>query len=254
MQDGDDNDGLIQRFQLLIWPEKPSRWSYEDRPKDTAAFEMAEAVYRRLATLDPERPVRLKFNREAQSHFADWLTNLMDVRLRNEELHSSLESHFAKYRSLMPSLALLFSLADGNMESVGLEHCKQAESWCEYLMGHAKRVYASKMDPAYSAALALKGKLERGQIGGDTGKFTVREVYRNEWRGLTRPEQVRAALRVLEDYSWVRPDDTDNEFAEEIGIKVRGRHTETYILNPKVLRRSNAFAERGSLETNNALA
>ncbi len=28
LHDGPSNDGLIQRFQLLVWPDSPADWSY----------------------------------------------------------------------------------------------------------------------------------------------------------------------------------------------------------------------------------
>jgi len=43
--------------------------------------------------------------------FIEWLAEL-EAKIRGDELHPALVSHLSKYRSLMPSLALLFELAD----------------------------------------------------------------------------------------------------------------------------------------------
>ena len=236
MVDGQSSDGLIQRFQLLIWPDKPTRWTYEDRKRDAEAFKEAEEVYRRVASLDADNPLRLKFSEEAQGFFQEWLTDLVDVELRDEELHTSLESHFSKYRSLMPSLALLFSVADGNLETVGVEHSKQAAAWCTYLQGHAKRVYASRIDPAYSAAVVLSRKLEKGLLGAPKDEFTFRELSRKQWAELSRPEQARAALEILEDHNWVRRETRKSE-AVRFGLLNGGRPSEIYRINPAVLKR-----------------
>jgi len=48
----------------------------------------------------------------AQELFDGWRADLKH-RLRAEEDHPVLLSHLAKYRSLLPSLALLFHLIDG---------------------------------------------------------------------------------------------------------------------------------------------
>jgi hypothetical protein len=248
MTDGQSGDGLIQRFQLLIWPDKPNKWVYEDRKKDTHAFEKAEEVYRGIASLNSQNPLRLKFSEEAQSVFQDWLTQLMDIELRDEELHTSLESHFSKYRSLMPSLAMLFSLADGNRETVGVEHTRQAVAWCTYLKEHAKRVYASRTDPAKSAAIVLKKKLEKGLLGDAKGTFTFRELCRKEWAELSRPDQARAALGLLEEDNWVRKESRKSD-AVRADLVNGGRPSEKYRINPKVLGRlQHSGAARGTRE------
>ena len=149
----------------------------------------------------------------------------------------------------MPSLALLFALADGSGDQVGLEHSIQAEKWCEYLMAHARRVYSARIDAGYSAALILKTKIEKGLLGDPKGRFTVRDVYRNEWRELSKPEQVRAALTVLEEYGWVRKDDDEDPMADALGLPKPGRPSEIYILNPKVLLRSRHGNGVGVQET-----
>jgi hypothetical protein len=243
MVDGDSSDGLVQRFQLLIWPDKPKDWVYQDRKKDAEAFKNAENVYRRIAELDGENPLRLKFSEEAQCLFQDWLTNWMDIELRDEELHPSQESHFSKYRSLMPSLALLFSLADGNQETVGVEHSKQAIEWCSYLKGHAKRVYAARMDSTYTAAIALKRRLERGLIGSPDGTFTVRDLERKGWAELSRLDQVLAALRKLEEYHWVRREAHTSEAVRARG----GRPSAIYRINPTVLKRIRSSTENPNI-------
>ncbi len=54
----------------------------------------------------------LRFDAAAQELFDGWRAEL-EHRLRAEEDHPVLLSHLAKYRSLLPSLALLFHLIDG---------------------------------------------------------------------------------------------------------------------------------------------
>ncbi|HEY2470150.1 MAG TPA: YfjI family protein [Terracidiphilus sp.] len=252
MQEGEDSDGLIQRFQLLIWPEKLPSWSYEDRRRDASAFKLAESAYRAIANINVDSPRQMKFDDEAQAHFVGWLTRFMNSQVLQGDLHPSLESHFSKYRSLMPSLALLFSLADGLHEHVGLEQAIRAERWCEYLMGHARRVYAARTDPGYSAALALKSKIERGMVGDSEGRFTVRDIYRNEWRELSSPEQVRKAIAVLEDHNWVREYEDDNPLEDALGLRRPGRPTEVYLVNPRILDRARQETGHPRLSTENS--
>src|SRR5260370_12737898 len=77
----------------------------------------------------------------------------------------------------------------------------RAVAWCEYLQGHARRLYASVTDPARVAAAVLATKITHGRLA---RPFTAREVYRNEWTGLTEPRVVQGALEGLPELGWIR--------------------------------------------------
>lgn len=223
LRDGPSNDGLMQRFQLLVWPDVSSDWRYVDRAPDATALERAAEVYQRVAAMDAENPLRLQFDKGAQKMFVAWLSDL-EARARKDDTGPVMQAHLAKYRSLMPSLALLFSLADGNLQSVCLRHAQLASDWCEYLEAHADRVYASLTDPAKSAAIVLSRKLAKGWRRAE-GFFTLRDLYRNCWAGLKEPDEARAAMRILEDYGWVR---------KETSTSATGRPSEAYAINLRI--------------------
>jgi len=166
IQSGRD-DGLLQRFQILVWPDPPASWRNVDRWPNTKAKNRAYEVFKQLDALNPEDfgasgddeegiPA-VRFTDEAQEVFDRWRAELED-RLRSAELPSALESHLAKYRSLMPSLALICHLIeyvdsttdDSSTEggAVGLRSAVRAAAWCEYLETHARRLYASAENPA----------------------------------------------------------------------------------------------------------
>lgn len=223
LRDGPSNDGLIQRFQLLVWPDAKKDWSYRDRLPDAKAMRAAEDVYRRIAGMDADSPFRLKFTADAQALFVEWLTDL-ETRLRADEISPFMQAHLAKYGKLMPALALLFSIADSSLEAVGLHHAQQAADWCEYLAHHARRVYASRISPERLAAMSLAQRLKKGWKR-DKGTFTIRDVYQNDWSGLGTADEVRAAVRVLEDAGWVRAEKPKSD---------TGRPSEVYAVNPRI--------------------
>ena len=132
LKDGPSNDGLMQRFQLIVWPDPPPGWRYVNRKPDTETQARTAEVYRRITAMDPTNPLRLQFDDEAQPLFEHWLTDL-EQRIRDDSLSLSMRAHLAKYRSLMPSLALLFTLADGQAEGVPISQARLACEWCEYL-------------------------------------------------------------------------------------------------------------------------
>ena len=238
LEDGPSNDGLIQRFQLLVWPETSPDWSYVDRPADVAAEQIVERVFHALVELDPENPLHFCFAPDAQELFVGWLTDL-EEKIRGEELHPALISHLSKYRSLMPSLALLFELAEragsegfegsslpDSQNFVSLEHAQQAAAFCEYLESHARRVYSCIVTPQLRAARELAEKIKDRKVGAD-GFFSCRDVYLKGWSGLDSPEAVKQAAEILRDAGWLR------ELPGDSG-RGGGRPSNRYEVNPRV--------------------
>jgi hypothetical protein len=190
LQDGPTNDGLFQRFQVLVFPDVLAEWQYVDRAPNQAAESAARNIFRRLALMDVDFPANLRFAPDAQELFVVWLTDL-ETKIRTFGMHPALVSHLAKYRSLMPSLAALFELADvdGEADVISLEHAKQAAAWCEYLESHARRIYSMIISPERRAAAELGRRIQAGWKRIE-GWFTVRDVYQNDWSGLTTAEEV----------------------------------------------------------------
>ncbi len=209
LEDGPSNDGLIQRFQLLVWPDTAPDWNYVDRAPDAASEQQAARVFRKLVELDAENPARFRFAADAQELFIEWLAEL-EAKIRGDELHPALVSHLSKYRSLMPALALLFHLADRRravgdawIASFSSGTRERAAAWCEYLESHARRVYSCIVTPQLRAARELADKIKRRKVGAD-GFFSCRDVYLKGWSGLDSPEAVKQAAEVLQDAGWVR--------------------------------------------------
>lgn len=145
---GTGDDGLIQRFGLAVWPDTNSLWKDVDRWPDTTAKNAAFEVYKHLdeftpkdigaswdtvevsrkgiATLGlgdssekvPDGMPYLRFTPEALEIFLEWRTAL-ETKLRSGNLHAAVESHLAKYRKLVPGLALICHLASRETGLVG---------------------------------------------------------------------------------------------------------------------------------------
>src|SRR5690606_4908294 len=95
----------------------------------------------RGANSDKERGIPfLRFSPDAQVAFDAWRSDL-EVVVRSGNEHPAIEAHLSKYRSLVPSLALLTHLAEGRMGPVGVEAVERAIGWVKYLEPHARRIY-----------------------------------------------------------------------------------------------------------------
>jgi putative DNA primase/helicase len=211
---GAADDGLIQRFGLLVWPDIGGEWRDVDRLPDCEAKKEAGRVFDYLSDLDPSRigadqdedyqgqpdgiPY-LRFDAGGLGLFQEWRIDL-EQRLRSGELHPALESHLSKYRKLVPSLALIIHLAEGNTGPVGKGATLQALAWGEYLESHARRAYGSVSQPEATAAKAILKRIRNGDL---PGEFSSRDVKRPGWSMLNDSEQVQSALDLLVDYDWL---------------------------------------------------
>ena len=231
---GPGDDGLFQRFQVLVWPNTQPGWVLVDRTPNRKALDIAEKVFDVLSKLLAEVPVQARFAPDAQSLFFDWWAELEGKVRADSGLHPAMVAHLSKYRSLMPSLALLFELADlaasgamiGELMTVSLDHARQAAVFCEYLESHARRVYACIISPETRAARDLAHHIQARDL---PQRFKTRDVYLKGWSVLDTPEHVRGALTLLEDAGWVCR-------AELPASPSGGRPSEVWIVNPKVIR------------------
>lgn len=231
----DGADGLMQRFQLAVYPDVPKEWRNVDRWPDTPARSNAYETIQRLSTakpyefgaqtdeFDPDGIPFLRFDTAAQEVFDGWRLQL-ETRLRNGGEHAAIEAHLAKYRSLIPSLALLIHLADGEIGNVGVEALRRAIAWGEYLESHARRIYAIAIAPDTAEAIALAGKVMSGAL---PDEFALRDVYRPMWIGLTTIEAAKRAVEMLIDLDWL----------VEVVEKTPGRDRTRYLVNPKLKRK-----------------
>ena len=232
---GSGDDGLLQRFGLAVWPDTAGEFVHVDQWPDTPAKQTSWAVFERLAELQPAGetdPHVWRFEAAAQALFVEWLVPF-ETEIRGDELHPAMISHLAKYRKLIPALALVFALID-TPDSGGVIHETElirALAWGDYLRTHANRLYAAAVIPETAGARALLTKIKTGKLADRDGvildSFTPRQVAQKSWTGLETPDEVRKAADVLADYDWLRQD------VQASGdVMGRGRPSDRYIINP----------------------
>lgn len=225
-----DNDGRIQRFQVLVYPEQPI-WKWCDRYPVTGAREAVRGLFSRLAEFDPLQDgatpaddfVKLPhfcFDDEAQQVFIEWCTELNCERIPNEG-NPMMRQHLGKFEKLFCSIALILHLAEGNLGSVGLSCAIRSVAWCEYLEGHARRIYGLVETTKITTAKMLACRLAEGKLANG---FVARDVVRKGWAGIKTTADAEAALQILEEHGWVISRD---------GIPESGRPTTRYVINPK---------------------
>jgi hypothetical protein len=225
------DDGMIQRLQLLAWPDLAGDWVSADRSPDAAARDAAFACCQRLSEFDAGAVGAemdalagtpfLRLSDEARKAFEGYRAQL-EAKFRSGSLPEHLCAHLAKFRGLVPRLALILHLAGGGLGRVTLEAMCVAIQWALYLEDHAKRMYASADMVSSDTARLLLRRIRNGEL---RGGFSKRDITQKDWSGLRDPNQVERALATLQEFGWLRCDK----------VQTSGRPKEVFQINPAAM-------------------
>lgn len=205
------DDGFLERFQLVVFPERRKQWQLVSRKPNLAAAKEAFRVFEFLDNFDarnfcadPDSSIPyLRFSPDAQELSDKWRQQL-ELRLLDDNSHPIYRAHLSKYRSLMPSLALIFAIinaVDKKIKDVVVEEAQLAIKWCAFLDMHAQKIYKNFLHEKKFGARLLAEKIKSRQLN-DCEK--IREIYRHNWRGLNTPEKLDEAIEALANLGWVR--------------------------------------------------
>jgi hypothetical protein len=219
---GSQNDGLVQRLQLAIWPDDASTWQWIDRRPAIEAQINYEDVFNRLYKLGRDDR-RARFEPGAQTLFREWSTDLHLQALGNR-FSAVLESHALKMEKTLVSLALIFEAAESGLKDdlVRTATFERALKWSDYLLGHAQRLYRAADTMAEVGARMIRERRAKLPM-----PFTARDVRQRGWAGLADMDFVQAALAVL----------VATHHCRVVASPIRtigGRPTEQYRWNPKL--------------------
>jgi hypothetical protein len=229
------SDGLVQRIQLLVFPDPIAEHRYIDKKPDKEAEDQAMKIFKRIHDQNFIEHLSMKcgekniimFSPEAQELFVEFYNRLM-AKVTDPDTDKLIKQHLSKYRSLMPSLALIFHTLDcdesNNVLGVSVHATKLAIEWCELLETHAERVYqmAGKTAPTHVKVLAEKILAKRVR-----NHFNRNDIQQYGFAHLKDLEEIEHAIGVLEEHHWLIK--LEPEYAGT------GRHPNPiYKINPRV--------------------
>lgn len=229
---GRGDSGLLQRFQLMTWPDLDKEWKCVDKKPNREAQEKVDRIFERVVGRGmtfqdlsggstAEEPDVRRFDSEAQTAFFEWLEQLEGL-IRGNSLPPVMTSHLSKYRSLIPSLALIFAIADDVQGAIPLRYVEQAIRWATYLCKHAERVFFCGIRPNTRYARALLTKIKEGVVADG---FKSSDVYLKGWSLLDR-EGVAKAVDLLCNLGYL--------LSVEKRPKGGGRPSSIYRINPNI--------------------
>lgn len=215
-------DGLLQRFQVFVWPDSLPEFDQNAQREAVSAEgrEAAAAVLAELGTLTPESlgstypsgsPAPLTYTPEAQAVFDTW-ERQHAAQVRDMSRGEAYRAHLGKQPGTFARLALIFHALDvaalgvgqhPHPARVGAEAAALAAVWCEYLTPHAKKLWREGRRGDVVDAQTVLGYVERGRILDGQKVAEARRVLAEGKAGMTG-QRLEAALKVLETCGAVR--------------------------------------------------
>ena len=215
-------DGFIQRFQILLYPDRTPTKIFRDQSPDAAAKKQYETVFDEIAaqswakttaslekgftTAGPDSSPYyvFSFDDEAQKIATEWFIALEEKI--SAETSPGFKSHIAKYRGLMPRLALNYFLTETSAKAMHcaalpIEAVNSAIAWCEHLESHARKVWAGVIDQSFHPTSSFAERIEKKQI---TNGMSLRDIQQSKWRDLKDVESVEIAAQKLESLGWIK--------------------------------------------------
>jgi putative DNA primase/helicase len=166
--------------------------------------------------------MKLKFSPAAYRLFNEWLDKNQNI-VDDADTRSALQSHFIKYEALVPKIACIFHVLDSRASDVTncieADICKRAITFVEYLRTHAYRLYGMGVQPEITNAQTILKRFNKLDDG-----FTLRDVRRKSWTGLSKNSDIERALNMLVDHGYLR---------QQVRTPQSGRPTANYTKHPE---------------------
>lgn len=191
---GKHDDGLLQRFQLAVWPASPPS-QYTDETPNTTAENAVSSILAHFAEMpfsEDDEPTAIRFHPDAQPVFREWM-ELIDGHSQSEDCSPVIASFIQKMPRTIVSLALIFELiVHKQPDTISKASLVMALKWYDYLLSHQRRVLQMNENQVIENANLIYTRRDRLN-----NPFTARDIRGNKWRGLTKTEDIQAAIDLL---------------------------------------------------------
>jgi hypothetical protein len=217
--DGSNSDGLLQRFQLAVYPD-PIKSKTVDRAPNKAAQLQLDLLLKHMMNQNSSNSC-LKFSQAAYDKYIEWLEHNQKI-IESDETHHSLQAHFIKYNALVPKIACIYHVVDSLAQNVSgeisLAVCTRAIEYVEYLRVHAVRIYGLGIATDMANAETILQRINKL-----SSPFTIRDIRRKGWIGLSTNNHIDEALTTLMEYGHIR---------QSLEANITGRPTIFYHKHP----------------------
>ena len=190
-RNGSGDDGLLERFQLAVYPDSKGAKRVDRSPNKAARTDAQNAMNKIAEIPEPNngQPLVYKFSPDAQYSFNQQYERLLKEA---ETANESWQAVIGKHATLLAKLALLINLIETPVSrEISIASLNKAIWWLGYLQGHAKRIYAL-IDENTTGAISLLEKMDTLP-----NSFRASQFRTNGWKGLKSSEERKLALQLL---------------------------------------------------------
>ena len=212
MRKDQNDDGFIQRIQLIAYPNQDIVPEFVDKGLDKELQRKIKQLFEEFCNLDgskygekhpDDNSFITKLSPEAYARFSAYMDS------NEKEVHRSenggYKNHIGKFGKLFSGLILIFHVID-NIETKRVVHkaplhvVDMAILWCELFKAHAKKLYDTEYNFESLSGFALAKKINEGKV--EDGS-SLRSLHRNGWTNLTSIQEVESACQFLEKHNWL---------------------------------------------------
>jgi hypothetical protein len=240
VQAGSGNDGLLNRFQLMVLPVTPCH----KRPIKKGGFSSLKPITAKqffdvLSKWKPKRDknangehLQVHFSKKAQTDYRKWLRDINVERSKYNPKHL-MNSQLGKYEMLACKLGLIYQVilnydmdecTFAPVKDISAEAFGYVKNTINYLMSHAKTIFGTDGIglAQQEQAKCLLEKLQKKAK--NNVSMTISEMVQCNWKNFSgRGDDAREAI-------------TDSlHYLEKMGIvkPVSKNNTQVWYLNPK---------------------
>lgn len=226
MTDGKGADGLMQRFQLVAYPDFDLPFEICQEAMPVELEKAIETLFTSIDEMARQGNRKLAFDQDAQKHF-DLVQTRLEKECRSKEHPPYWESHLGKQAKLLAALCISIHvmhevISNQREEFVSLNTLQKAEGLMEHYLEHAKRCYESIESPEMADARKIIELIRKKKL---PARFKQSDIYRNNLGGMRDTSKVGDALMLLQNEKYVVKE----------RILTATKPAEFWIVHPKLL-------------------
>ena len=215
LKGSEENDGLWQRFNILLHPKTTDNVSSASGEVEVSLISKVQSLFCSINQCDfgfqpnlglKERSVCL--SERALGVYKQWYREITSFKSK-KDVNDVYQNYLLKYKTLVPKLALLFEVVEsfddanqviGPIKSVSETSAKKAVRIAKFLESHARHVFDVRTNIDTANAILILKRIDRLPP-----KFSARDIAQKNWSGLnTNTDEVNRAIMVLESALVIR--------------------------------------------------
>lgn len=213
MRQDKNDDGFIQRFQLVAYPNQDIKPGFVDKKLETELQNKVAGLMEQISKIEGTNfGIKTPFDDTCFTKLKEDSYNLFSAYMDGieKEVHYSenggYKNHINKFGKLFSGLILIFHVID-NIETNRANHSalphvvEMAIRWCELFKAHAKKLYDTEYNFESLSGFALAKKIVDREV--EDGCST-RALHRNGWTNLQSWQEVESAAQFLEKHNWIK--------------------------------------------------